>query len=73
MHDARSDAAETIGVATMKPDGTIVLQLRAEGPNGEEGDALLIYKPDDARYESIRAHVGPIEPGQSRPVRPFPP
>lgn len=62
---------ESIGVATMEPDRTIVLQLRATGP-GLLGDTLLRYPPDHAQYAEILAHVGPLEPGQSRPVAPFP-
>lgn len=63
--------AESIGVATMEPDRTIVLQLRATG-NGLIGDALLRYPPDHAQYAEILAHVGPMEPGDSKPVAPFP-
>lgn len=39
-----------IGVATMKEDGTIILTLRAEGENGEVGDAIFSYAPDDMAY-----------------------
>ena len=63
---------DSIGSATMKEDGTIVLQLRAEGPNGITGDALLTYPPDHADYRKILDHVGGLEPGQEKPVPPFP-
>lgn len=55
----------------MEADGTIVLQLRAETGDAV-GDALLRYPPSHEQYAMIRAHVGPIEPGQQRPVPPFP-
>ena len=61
----------SIGGATMRPDGTINLQLRAEGPDGIRGDAFFSYPPDHPRYENILAHVGPIEPGDQRPVLPW--
>lgn len=69
---APNATGESIGSARMEADGTIVLQLRAEG-GGAIGDALLRYPPDHAQYASIKDHVGPIEPGQERPVAPFPP
>jgi hypothetical protein len=62
---------ETIGVATMEKDGTIVLQLRATGP-GVMGDALLKYPPSDKDYKKILDHLGGLKPGESKPVPPFP-
>jgi hypothetical protein len=61
-------APASIGVATMEKDGTIVLQLRAEG-GGALGDALLRYPIDHARYAEILRHLGGLEPGQSKPLR----
>jgi len=68
---APARVGESIGSATMEADGTIVLQLRAE-TGSAVGDALFRYPPSHEEYVRIRAHVGPIEPGQSRPVPPFP-
>ena len=62
---------ETIGAATQQADGTLVLDLRASGA-GAIGDARLVYPPSHAQYAEILAHVGPIQPGESRPVCPFP-
>lgn len=63
---------ETIGVATREADGTIVLTLRAEGPGGIVGDGQLRYPPDHKDYAMIARHVGPIPPGGSVFVKPFP-
>lgn len=60
-----------IGVATMREDRTIVLQLRAQADK-MIGEALLEYGPSDPQYEAILDHVGPLEPGEEVPVLPFP-
>lgn len=62
---------DVIGVATQEADGTIVLQLRAEGPDGAIGDGLSRYPPGDKDYAMVASHVGPIPKGGSVPVRPF--
>lgn len=66
-------APESIGQASMKPDGTIVLQLRAEGPGGAVGDGLVTYPKSDPKYDSVLKHLGGLKPGQTKPVPPFPP
>ena len=71
--DARTaDASASIGSASMDQARTIFLQLRAEGPNGEVGDAMFTYKPGDPKYQEIIDHVGGLAPGQSKPVPPWP-
>ena len=67
-----ADAGQSIGVATMDPDGTIVLQLRAEGPGGAIGDALLRYPPSHEEYKEVLTHLGGLKPGESKPVPPWP-
>jgi hypothetical protein len=62
----------SIGSATMQADGTIELQLRAQGPGGMVGDALLRYPPTHPQYQTILTHLGGLSPGQSKPVPPFP-
>ena len=62
----------SIGVATMKPDGVLVLQLRAEGPGGAIGDARITYSPGDPNYQKVLSHLGGLKPGESKPVPPFP-
>jgi hypothetical protein len=59
-------ALGNIGVATMSPDGTIVLQLRS--PDGAEG--VLAYKKKGPQYARILSHIG-IVPGQHKSVPAF--
>jgi hypothetical protein len=57
----------------MKPDGTIVLQLRAEIPaSGAIGDAQLEYQPGHPRYGEVLEHIGGIKPGEEKLVPPWP-
>ena len=67
----RPAQSASIGSATMKEDGTIVLQLRAEGP-GALGDSMLIYPPNDPDYAKILQHIGPMRPGETKNVAPWP-
>lgn len=62
--------AESIGQADMEADGTIILHLRAVSPTAV-GDALIRYPTDHPQYRMILEHLGGLEPGQSKPVRPF--
>lgn len=62
----------TIGSAKMLPDRSIHLQLRADTTDGAIGDALFVIRPGDKDYESTLAHLGGLEPGQSKLVRPWP-
>ncbi len=55
----------------MDAEGVITLQLTARG-NGAVGDAVLVYRPGDPRYNEIKAHHDPIRPGISKPVPPWP-
>jgi hypothetical protein len=71
--DATTKNTTSIGVATMSVDGTITLQLMAEGAGGTVGDAVLVYKPGDKMYEEVKQHIGGIKPGEEKPVPPWPP
>jgi len=71
MEESSSDVCDTIGAATMKPDGTIVLQLRLEDDTGI-GDALYEIAPSDPDYQEILDHLGGLEPGQSKHVPAWP-
>ena len=62
---------ESIGSATMKADGTIVLMLRATG-GGAVGDAMVSYPKTHAEYAKILEHLGGLKPGETKPVPPFP-
>jgi hypothetical protein len=63
---------DSIGSATMEADGTIVLMLRAEGEGGMIGDAMFSYPPGHERYQRTLDHLGGLEPGQTKPVPPWP-
>jgi hypothetical protein len=60
-----------IGQATMEKDGTIMLWLRAEAPNGSVGHGWIEYPPSDPMYRSVLEHVGGLRPGESKPVPPW--
>ena len=69
---ARDDGTvDSIGAATMKTDGTIVSQLRAEGKQGMIGDALVEYPPSHPQYVSVLKHLGGLLLGESKPVPPW--
>jgi len=70
--EASARKSESIGVAWLEKDGTLVLQLRAEGPGGATGDALIKYKPTDKSYGKILRHIGPLKKGETKPVPPWP-
>ena len=55
----------------MQEDGTLVLDLRAEASGGTLGDARLVYAKDHPQYADILEHVGPLKPGQRKPVPPW--
>ena len=62
----------SIGSARMEQDGTIVLQLRAEGQKELTGDALFRYSPNNPDYKNILRHVGGLKKGEAKPVPPWP-
>ena len=63
---------ESIGMATMNADRTIALRLRAETDDDAEGEGYFTYSPTDTDYESVLRHIGGLEPGESKPVPPWP-
>jgi hypothetical protein len=71
MTTPAANAGPSIGSATMLADGTLQLQLRAEGEGGLVGDALLSYPPSHENYQMILNHLGGMTPGRSKPVPPF--
>lgn len=66
------ESVATIGTATMKEDGTILLQLRAETEDGGIGDSLIIYPASHPNYQSIIDHLPDLKAGKSVLVPPFP-
>ena len=65
------EKTESIGIAEIKEDGTIVLKLRAEGPIGIRGDAMFEYTPNHPEYKNILEHIEGIRPGEEKPIPPF--
>ena len=64
-------APAPIGVARMKPDGTIILDLVAR-TGGTTGQARLVYPPGHPDHAMILRHLGGLRPGEVKPVPPFP-
>lgn len=60
-----------IGQAQMMPDGTLVLDLRAQD-GGTTGIGRLIYPRDHGQYQAILDHLGGMKPGEVKLVRPWP-
>ncbi len=61
-----------IGMATMSSDGTVVLDLRADGAGGISGIGRLVYPPSHPQYREVLAHIGGLKPGEKKPVPPWP-
>lgn len=62
---------ESIGLARMLEDGTVVLDLRAEDEAGHRGTGQLRYGREHPNYEEILAHLGGLTPGETKPVPPW--
>lgn len=63
--------SESIGIAYMQPDGTIVLTLRASGPGLAMGDAQFKYTLSDPKYQDVIRHLGGLKPGETKAVPPW--
>lgn len=72
LHRVAATEAASIGTATMAPDGTIELRLRATGPGGMVGEGFLTYAPSDPQYAEILRHLGGMKPGETKSVQPWP-
>ncbi|MFN0182393.1 MAG: hypothetical protein ACKVQR_01110 [Aquabacterium sp.] len=66
----RNDA-DHIGSASMQPDGTLRMQLRAVADDGTIGEMLMIVKPGEEGYDGYVQHLGGIQPGQHKSIPPF--
>lgn len=71
MDFSTTNQEESIGTCIMQEDGTLVLRLQATGEGGLIGQGTLEYKTDHPNYTEILDHVGPIQPGQTKPVAPW--
>ena len=61
------------GVASLKADGQLCLQLYSEGPGQPIAESYHCYKPPDAEYACIRKHVGKISVGEEKSIAPLAP
>jgi len=59
---------EPIGSARQLQDGTLMLRLTNDGALIEQ---RILYKKDNPAYNRIACHIGPIKPGESKPLLPF--
>jgi hypothetical protein len=60
-----------IGTAVMDDDRIITLKLHAKTPGGDYGHSVFYVRPSDRNYAETIEHLGGIEPGQKKPVRPW--
>lgn len=74
QQEAQTD--DFIGFAEMEADGTLILRLYAYLDDNDKSKGHVLgyfrYPPDHPEYENILRHVGPIKPGEDKPVRPWP-
>lgn len=56
----------------MEADGTLILNLRAEGPRGELGESRFRYSKTHQQYADILRHLGGLQPGETKRVPPWP-
>ena len=68
----RPELPESIGTATLASDGTITLTLYATGAGGDRGEGVLTYPPSHPNYAEVKAHIGPLTPGEVVLVKPWP-
>lgn len=70
-HKDREPLPESVGVATMKQDGTIFMQLRSVESDGTIAEALKVVKTGDPDYDQVVIHLGGIQAGESKKIPPF--
>jgi hypothetical protein len=70
--EARVDSGYSFfGVATLKEDGQLCLQMRTQEPGKPVAESYTCYKPDDPRYAEIHKHIGSISVGEQKVFGPF--
>lgn len=72
---AQTPEPQAIGECWMEADGTIHMFLRAETETKGGtivGHSFQAYRPGDPDYAKILEHVGPMRPGDRKPVRAWP-
>lgn len=74
MKDADTSASQethSLGMATMHANGTIKLTMYVDA-EGRDAYQVIEYKPGEKYYDSILKHLGGLNPGQEKPVPPWP-
>jgi hypothetical protein len=64
--------SDSIGIAEMTSDRTIVLNLRASADRAGAGEARLVYPPSHPQYREVLEHLGGMSPGETKPIPPWP-
>lgn len=59
------------GMAWMRPDGTIILDLHG-GAEVNHALAVIEYPPSHKDYAAVPEHLGGLAPGQRKPVPAWP-
>jgi hypothetical protein len=70
--DLAEPLPESVGTARMQADGTLRLFLRTETPEGMVGEMVMVVPPGDPRHADMVRHLSGIQPGEARPIPPFP-
>jgi hypothetical protein len=66
------ESPKYIGMATMDANRNIILDLRAEDGQGAVGISRLVYPPSHKQYAAILTHLDGLQPGENKPVAPWP-
>src|SRR3569832_2995132 len=64
-------AAQSIGMARMHADGTILIGV-STGGSGDRAQAVMQLKPGDTQYQPVLDHIGGLKPGETKPIPPWP-
>ena len=65
-------SSATIGTATMREDGTIVMRIGSNSEATGKGEARILYDKDHEKYQMIIEHLGGIQPGEEKSIPPWP-
>jgi hypothetical protein len=64
-------AGQSVGVATMLANGTILVGVGEDGP-GARAQFVLELHPGDTNYQMMIDHLGGLKPGETKPIPPWP-
>jgi hypothetical protein len=70
-HKAENDGFEFFGIATLKENEEICLQIRTQESNKPVAEGYFCYTADNPKYSKIREHIGTIQVGESKEFGPF--